>query len=481
MITSIVTKEMVGINLTDNVLKLVYLKVSPSQKKVIGFKCFDTRVVADDDITKTIKDSLKEWKIRNTLVTLTISSPLIMTKNIEIPSLDQQEIKGIVDLQASRYTPYGRTEIILDYINIGVYKRNYTKLLLIIATRSAIKKPLDILNKADLRIDRVLLSSEGLGHFCSTALKLKSSDPPVAVIHIDADFSDFNVFFKNKIIFIRNISIGANHLLREREAYQAKFMEELKKSLETYQSEEIDQPPHLLVLTGNIEKLRYLGPLAKEHLHMPTKLLPYLGNVVVSDEAAQLASTENYSFLDTISPLIHAGKMKINLMPEEIRLRRMLENKSREIVTAGVLGIAIFVLIGCIFLSKIYYKSAYLKNLTSKYEVTNKEAQDIEKKFMKIRILKNYLLSAGKSLEILTEIHNIIPPNIFLQDITVEENGRVSIKGSSKSMSEVFSSIEKIEDSKYFQNVKTEYTKKRIVNDEDLTDFQISCVSESAK
>lgn len=480
MIGSILSKKVVGVDITDAGLKLVYLRISSTKRRVVKLRYFDMHLLDDGEISRNIYETMREWRVKNTSVILSISSPLIMTKNIEIPSLNQQEIEGIVNLQGSRYTPYARTEIILDYINIGICKRNYTKILLVIVTRDVVKRPLDILDKAGLKVSRILLSSEGLGYFCTSTLKLRVNDPPVGLIHIDANFSDFNIVFKNKIIFIRNISIGANHLLKAGDAYQTKFIEELRKSLESYQNEEIDEAPQLLILTGNVENIKLVAPI-NEYLHIPTKMLPYLDKVSVSEETIREASTENLSFLDAIAPLMYLERMKVNLIPEEIRLRRALELKSREIVTAGILGIAIFALIGSIFLSKIYYKSIYLKKLNSKYESMRKDVEDIEKKFMKIKIIKNYLSSAGRALDILTEICDIISPNIMLNDITAEENGVVSIKGTSRSMAEVFSFIGKLEDSKYFRSVKTEYTKKKTVDNEDLTDFQISFVLEGIR
>ena len=83
---------------------------------------------------------------------------LTIAKNIEIPSLDPDEIKEIIDLQAGRHTPYSRGEIIIDYINIGTYRENYTKILLVIVTLSVVRRQIEILAKAGLITEKVFFA-----------------------------------------------------------------------------------------------------------------------------------------------------------------------------------------------------------------------------------------------------------------------------------------------------------------------------------
>jgi Tfp pilus assembly protein PilN len=90
-------------------------------------------------------------------------------------------------------------------------------------------------------------------------------------------------------------------------------------------------------------------------------------------------------------------------------------------------------------------------------------------------MIKNYLLKRGFALEVLTELYNIAPLDLELSDISFDEQGKFSIRGTSESMSIVFSFVENLAKSKYFKNVKTKYTTKRKVGIKDFTDFEIIC------
>ena len=77
--------------------------------------------------------------------------------------------------------------------------------------------------------------------------KKEVKDFPVAIVHIDTEFTDFIVSLKGIPIFTRNIPIGVNQLIADETQSQAKFIDELKSSLETYHSEDIDKNPELFI------------------------------------------------------------------------------------------------------------------------------------------------------------------------------------------------------------------------------------------
>jgi len=88
--------------------------------------------MSDSDISKVLEKQIDDMAIKTPLIFCPIPNQVAMTKNIEVPSRDIKEVEEIINLQAGRHTPFAREEIIVDYLNLGVYKRAYTKILLII-------------------------------------------------------------------------------------------------------------------------------------------------------------------------------------------------------------------------------------------------------------------------------------------------------------------------------------------------------------
>ena len=479
MMKTIGNRDLIGIDLSTNTLKIAHVKSAPHKSQITRLLSRDITGLSDEEISKAISNCVSELKTQNPFVIDAISSNMVITKNVEIPSTDHREIRGIVNLQAGRHTPYSREEIIVDYVDIDVYKHSYTKILLVIVARSAIKKHFDILNKAGIRLDKVIFAPEGLVRPVSKVLKPETSGPPVCVVHVDEEFSDFEVVFKNKIAFIRSIPIGARHLITEGEEHWTRFAEEARRSFEAYQSEDIEKIPDTLILTGAVEELKSLDAVLNQAIRLPVKVVAYLQNLPFSKEALEVASSsKRLSFLNVVSAVIASEETKMDFIPEDIKLRRSLEDRGRDLIKTGVFLLSIFVLIFFILLSDIYIKSAYLKTLNTKYQLLDLEAKKLEKDFIRAGTVKDYLIERGYSLEVLTELHSITPADLELDDIRFDEQSKLSIRGTARSTSTIFSFVDNIEKSKYFKEAKTRYTTKRREGSRDVTDFEINCLLE---
>ncbi len=480
LLSGINNREFVGIDLSANNLKIAYARVSANKPEITSLLTRNISGLTEEKIAKIIAGCFIDLKAKNPLIISTIPSHLVITKNIEIPSIDPKEIKEIINLQAGRHTPYSREEIIVDYVDIGAYKSNYTKILLIIAARNIIDRQIKILNCAGLKPESIAFMPESIAWFVSKILKIDNELSPVSVVHVDDEFTDFTVIFKSKIVFIRSIPIGARHLTEEKEKCQLKFPEELKRSFEAYQSEDIEKSPSALVLTGAIEGLFDLELVLSNALRLPIKVAPYFKNLLISNKVLKTDSlTKRVSFLNVIAPLMSYQELKVNLIPEDVKLKRAIEDRGRELIKTGIFVLAIFVLIFSALLSKIYFKNAYLRNLEKEYLSLSDSAKKLENDFTRINLIKNYLLKRGYSLELLSELYGIISLDLKINNIRFDSQGKFSLTGTALSMSSVFSFVDNMEKSRYFKEVKTKYTTKRKEEFKDVTDFELTSLLEN--
>lgn len=470
-------KDLIAIDLSSYDLKIAHLSVSPARKEIVNLATRNIQNLSEEDISKIIKEIIKELDVNRPRVIAAIPSYLTITKNIEIPSREPQEIREIINLQASRHTPYSREEIIIDYINIGTYKQNYTKVLLVIATRSIIRKQLEILDKAGLSVERMSFAPEGIGYVLSKSLRLATQDLPVSIIHIDEGFTDFLITQKDKVVFIRNIPIGTQHLSREREKYEPKFVDEVRKSLEVYASEDIGQAAGRFLLTGAVDDVGYLIETLNTVLRISIETLPYFNYLSISQKAAQIGTlhSRRLSFLSALACALAYEELKLDLVPEEIKLEKSLQQRGREIIKAGILVMAAFVLIYCILLVKIYTKGSYLRKLSSQYKTIRQEAQELEDDFTKNQLIRNFLSARGYSLEVLAEFYSAMPLDVKISYLKFDDEGTLSIEGTAESMATVFSFVDNLGKSQYFKKVETRYTRKRKEAQKDVADFSLTC------
>jgi len=467
-------REIIGIQIGATKLKVAYVRVQAHKREVVKLVSHSIKDVPDEEIARKLKETISSIKAKKAQYIAIVTLGNVITKNIEIPSTSPSEIKSIIDLQAGRHTPYSREEIIADYIDIGPFKQSYTKILLIIITRDIIKRQFDILSKCGIRLQRIAFSLEALAKYVTKILRLDTSTGPVSVVHIAESASDFSVVYREKPIFARNIPIGSSHLLNDKEKYSQRFVEEIKRSLEAYKNEDIEKSPKAIFITGSTEEIKELVSVLNANLHIPSKAVSCFKNVALSSEVTSRAGEINKEYyLDTIAPLFFAEELKADLIPEEAKLSKEVEERGKELILTGMLILTTFVLIFITLLSKIYFKSTFLENLTAKYGDVAKEASTLEKDFSKMSFIKNYMSKRGYSLEVISELYEVATYTLKISEIKYDSEGELSIKGTAESMATVFTFVDSMEKSDYFKDVKTRYTTKRKDGLRDVTDFDI--------
>jgi len=467
-------RDIVSVDLSGNVMKLVHVRAYHNRREVARLITRNISGLTDIDIAKVLLAAYGELKLKSRQVIAVIPSHAVITKTIDVPSTDPKEIMEIINLQAGRHTPYSREEIIVDYINLGTHKQNYTKILLVIIARSVVKRHYEVLAKAALRVEKVAFSPEAMVICASALFKLKAVESPVGILDVDENISNFIITFKNKLLFVRSIPIGVQHLAEDKEKHQQKFSEEMRKTLEAYQSEDIEKTPASIILTGAVEELKELETVLNNTLYVPSAITPFFRNLSISAEVLKSASeSKRVSFLNVITPLCAWGQVKVDLVPEEVKLKRIFLQRGKELIKTGVFSLSIVVLVFFILISKIYFKGIYLSGLDEEYSTLSEQTLQLERDFEKVTRIRNYLEGRGYSLKVLNELYNIMPIELRFNNVKFNREGKFSVRGTATSMSIVFAFVDNMKKSRYFNNVKTRYTTKRKEDDQDVTDFEI--------
>jgi len=476
MRVKIKTKNIIVIEILGNYIKILVGINNFSNFQITNIFVKNIGGLSDNSISDIIKEYIDRLNLKNKIVLVVLPSSLSITKNIEVPSIDPYEIKEIVNLQAYRHTPFSKEEVIVDYIDLGTYKNSYTKILLIIVNKQVVKRYFSILEKAYIDLENVFFAPEVVAFSLFKLFNIEDKNFPVILVNIDEITTDFFIILKEKIIFNRNIPIGSINLLLDKEKNILTMTEEIKRSLEAYQLEDIDKIPQLLFLTGASEAVNYVYNTLETTIHIPTKKILNFENISIAKEVEDtIYSNKKISFLNLISSLFAFGKNKINLIPEEIKLKKIFEERSKELIKTGIYLTISFVLFFCILLLKIYFNTLYLKNIKNEHQKLSSEAEKLQKDYEKIVFVRNYISNRGVPLEILIELYNIIPSEVELSEIRLDEKKRLSLKGSADSMSVVFLFAERLNKSKFFKDTKTRYTSKRKDVAGEVTDFEIVC------
>ena len=183
------------------------------------------------------------------------------------------------------------------------------------------------------------------------------------------------------------------------------------------------------------------------------------------------------SLTDVLAPAVTAGRCEVNLIPEEILMKRGVEQQSKEAMVTGVLVIVVLFLVGLILGSKNYFKETFLKqNLRAKYAGQHEEVLKLEKELHKTKIIRGLLDSRLTSLEVLRGLYAVIPKDIYLNSINATEDGIVTINGIAETTSRVYAFVSSLSESKPFDGVKTKSTTGKKDRGKDMIAFEIEFV-----
>ncbi len=472
------SRDVLGIELDEHHLKMVHLQQKGIRREFSNIFVHPVRGLSDDAVLLQMRQTIAQWKAADARTFLAVPLPLVITRNIEIPSQEPAEIKEIVNLQASRHTPYARAEIIVDMMNLGVVRERYSKILLVIVPKETVNRQIQIVERSGLHLERVIFPPEAIAIASSKMMGKEADEGAYGVLHVDYTFTSFIVVDGGKIVFVRGIHIGANHLLEEGSNTADHFQDELEKSMETYTTDEVGAAPKTILLCGVAQQNPEFEELLGDTLHMKVKRASYLDYFHTSESAKNAAvSSKNVSFLNLLAPIAMFDKLRVDLTSEEKRLKLQLERRAKEMLKTGILTMILLSLIFVDVTSKISFKRAYLKQITTHYLPVRDGAKQLELMLAKTELVKSYLVSRGNSLRALTELYDVTPLDIRLSEIRYDESTqKFSVKGTSSVMSSVFGFVSDLEKSNIFKNVKTRYVTSRQEGGRDVADFEINCL-----
>jgi hypothetical protein len=475
--------DFVAIDFSNDHVKLVHVVEVGGKKMVKNVLHKKFKENSDDEICRYLASTYKELNVKPKKTICVISSTLFISKNVDMPSRDREEISKIIDLQAGRYTPYSRDEIIIDYLCMEVPDQHYTNVFLVIVHRKVIERYFQICDRAKIEIDQMVVLPEGLALQSERIADIGFQHEPVCGIHMDWESSDLVVADRGQMVFVRAIPVGAKQFESNRESGKLEFMKELNKTLLAYQNQGVGRPIKCLAVTGLVKGFDSIEKELKEAVpylyasNVPIKVVPYSKYFDYAETVPIVLDSETQiSFFEIIACLFTLPSLTLDLSTKEVRLKRRFRESGKEMMTLGILIMSIFFVFSCYLAAKIYLKGVEMQKLDRENEITFEQSRKIESVSTKTRALKEMVIKRETPLYVFDRITSLIGDDIYLSNFSYDDEGNIRLTGTAESMSRVFAFVTTLEESKYFQSVKKNETKSRREGQAEVADFDIGCV-----
>jgi type IV pilus assembly protein PilM len=182
----------------------------------------DGEIVDSDLLGRELKAFANHYKLRGRAVQLAVSNQKVIVRNIDMPEMTEDELRGAIEFQAQDYIPIPIDEVVLDFQVIGRYVNpegtSRQQVVLVAAQKAMIAMYTAAVRQAGLKLSGI--------DVCSMAL-VRSLIPPTpflaegpqggtcrAIADIGSSVSTLVVAVDNVLKFTRVVNFSSDRFAR---------------------------------------------------------------------------------------------------------------------------------------------------------------------------------------------------------------------------------------------------------------------------
>lgn len=216
----------VSIDIGKKNIKLVNGRVAGPKIEIYNFDVFKTpdnsiqdgKIIDLAAIINSIRISLKNNKINSKNLKLLISGTSILTRDISIPKVQENEIEGILEFEAQQYFPVSLENYVLDYKIMEELKSaegEFYRLLLVASPLTQVNEYMQIPKLLKMDINSIDISANCIFKYMVHSQKLNNNDLAMneyAVIDFGSNTTGICIFSKGTLMFNRVLLKGSKEI-----------------------------------------------------------------------------------------------------------------------------------------------------------------------------------------------------------------------------------------------------------------------------
>ena len=300
-------KLITGIDIGSHAIKVCQLqKIGKTYKLLsVGSAALPAGSVEDGvlqeplEVGKVLSSLLKNLKIKNKKIGISISGYSVIVKKINLEDMDDEALSNYIKAEAEQYVPFDLDDVYIDFQKLPSKKEGSDRcdVMLVAAKKEVVNDYLDMLN--ELRLNTVLVDVDG---FALENIWETVSERPenVALIDIGASKMNINIISEGVSVLARDVAVGSEQLtdqlmnaldVENEQAEKIKvgilsidksdvivesifnktctqWVLEIKKAIDLYLANNPEKPLKFIVLSGGGSKVTGL----KEYIYRETGL-----------------------------------------------------------------------------------------------------------------------------------------------------------------------------------------------------------------
>lgn len=312
-------KETLGVDLGTYNIKVVQLKGSGDRYSSIKYGIEPLSVGATSEVSpqerktlmvEALKKILEREKFTAKDAVTSVSGNAVIVRYVKFPQLSREDLEKTIQFEAEPYIPFDIKEVILGFQIIGeVVEENQKKMetILVAVKKDAIQSQIEILNEVGLR--PVVIDVDAFAIENAYTVNQKGLKETVVFVNIGASTTNISIVENGLSKVVRDIFIAGNSFtksLQRNLQLDFKTAEEMKKkygvvpdgtgneeasrvstvlvpmardlvnevsrSIDFYQTQEVEKPINRVLLTGGGSNLPGLDKIFSEKLNLNVQI-----------------------------------------------------------------------------------------------------------------------------------------------------------------------------------------------------------------
>jgi len=173
-------------------------------------------VINADPLVQAIKKLVRNLKITNKHVAVSISGHPVIIKKISLPLMTEDQLEPVIEREAEQYIPFDLEEVNIDFQILGPNEENAEQMdvMLVAAKKALIEEYLDALRSAGLRARIIDIDVFALENMFNINYASEENEI-VAIIDIGASVTNITIMKNGTSIFNRDVFLGGNQITEE--------------------------------------------------------------------------------------------------------------------------------------------------------------------------------------------------------------------------------------------------------------------------
>ena len=210
-------KELVGLDIGSNAVKLVELKSSKGghQLKNIGEAILPLNSIVNkiienrDAVADTVSSLFEDLRVKTKNVAISISGHSVIIKKVSLPKMSEKELKESIPWELEQYIPQSIQDVNYDYQVIpGETPEGNIDVLIVAAKKDVTNSYVSVIT--DVGLNPVVVDVDVFALENMYEINYPESQGLVALVNIGASVTNINILKEGVSIFTRDITTGGN-------------------------------------------------------------------------------------------------------------------------------------------------------------------------------------------------------------------------------------------------------------------------------